>query len=116
MTPCEICGDPSEQWHHIQPRSVGGHNGAANLMRVCRPCHRTIHAWFGSVGANGRAWRGPNTREHTVSMMREGPPKQMQVPRSMWGNVRAAMKRNGIEHAEATPHVRSHFINRHTAL
>lgn len=40
----EICTGDYEHAHHRRRRSQGGADSAANLLAVCRECHRHIHA------------------------------------------------------------------------
>lgn len=45
--PCEYCGSPSVEIHHITPRSLakkGKVNVIENLAAVCRECHDKCHA------------------------------------------------------------------------
>jgi len=43
FVPCEVCGKPFDDIHHIDARGAGGSKEKdyiENLMAVCRPCHR----------------------------------------------------------------------------
>lgn len=46
---CEICGRPSNEIHHIEPRSKFGSKNHAdmdnpnNLVALCRKCHMDAH-------------------------------------------------------------------------
>jgi len=40
--PCELCGKPGVDIHHIESRGMGGSNDKdhpVNLMLLCRECH-----------------------------------------------------------------------------
>lgn len=42
VIPCEVCGSPANDIHHIKARGMGGTKTAGiieNLMAVCRQCH-----------------------------------------------------------------------------
>jgi len=43
---CKVCNHPTRDGHHhhIRPRSLGGPDTTANLIRVCADCHQAIHA------------------------------------------------------------------------
>ena len=41
--PCEVCGSPSADIHHINYRSRGGTNDITNLMALCRYHHDMAH-------------------------------------------------------------------------
>lgn len=38
------CDTVASTLHHLLPRSQGGDNSEANLLPVCDPCHKWIHA------------------------------------------------------------------------
>ncbi len=41
---CQRCGRFSElQVHHIQPRSLLGHDTEKNLITICAGCHEWLH-------------------------------------------------------------------------
>lgn len=47
---CVICGGRGAEIHHRQPRGAGGSsspaiNSAANLLTLCRRCHREVESW-----------------------------------------------------------------------
>ena len=60
---CEICGSNRNlDRHHIQPKGMGGTRNPAilsdaNLITLCRDCHRKIHdaVWSLSRSAQGFA-------------------------------------------------------------
>ena len=41
--PCEVCGLPAVDVHHIVYRSQGGQNTVENGIALCRRCHRRAH-------------------------------------------------------------------------
>jgi 5-methylcytosine-specific restriction endonuclease McrA len=47
--PCELCGAPAVDIHHIRPRSHFGKkrniecDAAENLQALCQECHEKIH-------------------------------------------------------------------------
>jgi hypothetical protein len=46
--PCEVCGYPATDIHHIKRRGMGGSKKAdeiGNLMALCRLCHAKAHAY-----------------------------------------------------------------------
>lgn len=44
--PCEMCGGPSVEIHHIRPRSLEkkSENKIENLAALCRECHDKAHS------------------------------------------------------------------------
>jgi len=40
---CQLCGQPSEEVHHIVPKSKGGVDTFKNYISLCRNCHRKLH-------------------------------------------------------------------------
>jgi 5-methylcytosine-specific restriction endonuclease McrA len=44
--PCESCGGPSVEIHHLEPKSIakGKENLIDNLAAVCRQCHDLCHS------------------------------------------------------------------------
>lgn len=40
---CELCGDPTQEIHHIKPLCEGGTHDVKNLMALCSECHYNIH-------------------------------------------------------------------------
>jgi predicted HNH restriction endonuclease len=43
---CEVCGAPSVDIHHLQPKGMGGSKTKdyiENLIAVCRDCHNKCH-------------------------------------------------------------------------
>jgi 5-methylcytosine-specific restriction endonuclease McrA len=43
---CFVCGDKSENRHHIIALSNGGTNLKNNIVPLCRACHSRIHPWL----------------------------------------------------------------------
>lgn len=49
FVPCEVCGRPSNDIHHIEPRSKFGSknyglmDSVQNLVALCRKCHMDAH-------------------------------------------------------------------------
>ena len=41
--PCENCGKPCNDIHHLTFRSQGGSDEIENLIGVCRACHDMAH-------------------------------------------------------------------------
>lgn len=41
---CAICGKPTQEIHHIRPRSMHGQNVPSNLIPLCIECHDKVHA------------------------------------------------------------------------
>ena len=41
--PCEGCGAPSVDVHHLLFKSLGGKNDIENICAVCRKCHDRAH-------------------------------------------------------------------------
>ncbi len=85
---CEICGNASEEIHHIQPQMLADKNGmingmhknhTSNLTNVCEKCHDDIHN--GNIIVSGYSMtsqgrklmfeRKANLTEHTVDMSAE---------------------------------------------
>lgn len=64
---CECCADPlTAGWecHHRKLRSRGGQDSAANLVALCRLCHRRVHgrpAWARETGFMVESWDDPAT-------------------------------------------------------
>lgn len=59
--PCEVCGAPAVDIHHITPRSLGGSDEPENLIALCRTkeaCH-------------DRAASGELTRDYLYGIVRE---------------------------------------------
>ena len=52
--PCENCGRPASQFHHLKFKSQGGSDDPVNIMALCitaydwKGCH--YDAWAGSTG------------------------------------------------------------------
>ena len=44
IVPCEICGSPASDIHHIKHKSQSGNNDIENLMALCRHCHDMAHS------------------------------------------------------------------------
>ena len=42
--PCEVCGSPGNDIHHVNYRSLGGTNDIENLMALCRYHHDLAHS------------------------------------------------------------------------
>jgi len=40
---CRSCGEWATEGHHIVHRSLGGDDVTANIMPLCRKCHRRYH-------------------------------------------------------------------------
>lgn len=49
--PCRACDAPGEEFHHLVPRSQRGSDVPANVIPLCRDCHRT---WTD----RGAGWEG----------------------------------------------------------
>ncbi|NTU49575.1 MAG: HNH endonuclease [Desulfobulbaceae bacterium] len=46
--PCEVCGLPAVDLHHIESRGMGGSktkDNPENLIALCRLCHTKAHAY-----------------------------------------------------------------------
>lgn len=43
---CEICGEPTEEVHHIVPLCDGGDHRRENLMALCPVCHVRVHTYL----------------------------------------------------------------------
>ena len=43
-TLCELCGEPSQEVHHIVDRKHGGSDDDTNLQALCKSCHSRITA------------------------------------------------------------------------
>jgi 5-methylcytosine-specific restriction protein A len=61
---CERCGRRGGEIHHRRPRGMGGSsdpatNGLANLVLLCRPCHRWVESHRCAARAAGwLVWQG----------------------------------------------------------
>ena len=54
---CGLMGVRSLEHHHIKPRSRGGKHDTANVVRLCRLCHRLAQQyriWIEGTDANTR--------------------------------------------------------------
>lgn len=41
--PCRVCGAaPPNELHHLVPRAIGGDDRNANIVPLCRDCHRLV--------------------------------------------------------------------------
>jgi len=40
---CYFCGQPTNDLHHIIPKSLGGDNSILNLIPLCSECETKIH-------------------------------------------------------------------------
>ena len=54
---CRVCGDKGHDCHHIEFRSRGGKDEAANLVLVCRGCHSDIHGHVVKLAGTATALR-----------------------------------------------------------
>ncbi|MDR7492252.1 MAG: HNH endonuclease signature motif containing protein [Armatimonadota bacterium] len=72
---CAACGQPAGEAHHILRRSAGGDDDPANLLPLCRRCHRRYHEGDREVGARiGRAILGrPAALGYLGRRLREDP-------------------------------------------
>lgn len=41
--------------HHIRPKAMGGDDSISNIFYLCRPCHDSVHYFFGP----GNRYTGP---------------------------------------------------------
>ncbi len=53
---CPIHGEAPTDDHHVVPRVYGGEDTPENKQRICRHCHRELHAQDGEL--HRRGWRG----------------------------------------------------------
>ena len=72
---CELCGDPSQEIHHIKEQHKADKNGliegvtrkndVSNLMNVCSSCHDQIHS--GNIQVQGYVQTSEGRKISTVS-------------------------------------------------
>jgi hypothetical protein len=66
---CEYCSaHVAQDMHHRKSAGVGGHWHPANIIHICRSCHRFITEhpnWAWSLGLIVRSTEDPTTREVT---------------------------------------------------
>jgi len=76
---CEVCGKPNPtDPHHRKRKSQGGLDTLANLLDLCRDCHRSVHL---NVKHSRRHGRLLHRHDHPAS-----------VPVWRWSRVHGAMR------------------------